>query len=81
MSIKKAVVGVVLSAVMLGAVAVPASAAPSSCGAAHGAFASASENGNFGWLGAEGGAAGFHGVVGQTPGATGYNNSHTGCQS
>lgn len=50
----------------------------SPCGAAHGAFAS--DNGNFGWLGDAGGAAGYHGVTGQTPGATGYNNSHTGCQ-
>jgi hypothetical protein len=79
MSIKKAVVGAVLSAVMFGAVAVPVSAAPSPCGAAHGAVAS--ENGNFGWLGALGGTPGYHnGAVGQAPGATGSNNSNTGCQ-
>jgi hypothetical protein len=48
------------------------------CGSGHGAFADV--NGNFGWLGAEGGAAGYHGVVGQQPSATGYNNSHTNCQ-
>jgi hypothetical protein len=68
-----------------GAAAVPAFAAgnnngpqSSPCGAAHGAFANI--NGNFGWLGDEGGAAGYHGVTGQEPGATGYNNSHTSCQ-
>lgn len=79
MMIKKAVVGAILCAVMLGAVSAPASAAPSPCGEAHGAVAS--ENGNFGWLGALGGAAGYHGAVGQEPGATGYNNSHTNCQA
>jgi hypothetical protein len=51
----------------------------SSCGTAH--AAQADVNGNFGWLGADGGAAGFHCVTGQTPGATGYNNSHTDCQN
>lgn len=51
----------------------------SSCGTAH--AAQADVNGNFGWLGQFGGAAGYHGVTGQTPGATGYNNSHTSCQS
>jgi hypothetical protein len=71
-----------------GAAAVPALAAgpgagssgskASACGAVHGAFAD--QNGNFGWLGAEGGAAGYHGMTGQEPGATGYNNSHTDCQ-
>lgn len=50
----------------------------SSCGTAH--AAQADVNGNFGWLGQEGGAAGYHGVTGQEPGATGYNNSHTNCQ-
>jgi hypothetical protein len=53
---------------------------PSSCGAAHGAFAD--ENGNFGFLGEQGGTPGYHdGAVGQDPEATGYNNSHTDCQS
>ena len=38
-------------------------------------------NGNFGFLGAAGGTPGYHnGAVGQDPGATGYNNSHTDCQ-
>jgi len=79
MQIRKALVGAALGAVMLGAVALPASAAPSSCGAAHGAFANA--NGNFGFLGEVGGSPGYHdGAVGQEPGATGYNNSHTDCQ-
>jgi len=46
----------------------------SPCGAIHGAFAN--ENGNFGFLGEDGGTPGFHdGAVGQDPGATGYNNS------
>jgi hypothetical protein len=84
MTIKKAVVGAALSAMMLGALvvpaAVPASAAPSSCGAAHGAFANV--NGNFGDLGEVGGTPGYHnGAVGQEPGATGYNNSNSDCQS
>ena len=53
-----------------------ASAEPSPCGAVHGAFAN--DNGNFGFLGQEWqGAPNYHGgVVGQEPGATGYNNSH-----
>lgn len=51
----------------------------SPCGAGHGAFANV--NGNFGFLGAEGGTPGYHDdAVGQDPGATGYNNSNTGCQ-
>jgi hypothetical protein len=52
----------------------------SACGAVHGAFADT--NGNFGFLGQVGGTPGYHnGAVGQDPGATGYNNSHTDCQS
>jgi len=53
----------------------------SSCGAAHGAFSSV--NGNFGFLGQQyQGAPNYHGgVMGQEPGATGYNNSHTNCQT
>jgi hypothetical protein len=54
-------------------------AQPSACGDVHGAFAD--QNGNFGFLGDEGGTPGYHnGAVGQEPGATGYNNSHTNCQ-
>jgi hypothetical protein len=85
MSIRKAIVGAALSAVMLGTMAVPALAAgdgsqASPCGASHGAFADV--NGNFGFLGALGGTPGYHnGAVGQEPGATGYNNSHADCQS
>jgi hypothetical protein len=71
----------IVVATALAAMAIPATAGAdnhASCnGAAHGAFANV--NGNFGWLGQEGGAAGYHGVVGQTPGATGYNNSHVDC--
>jgi hypothetical protein len=49
----------------------------SASGACHGAFADV--NGNFGFLGADGGTPGYHnGAVGQDPGATGYNNSQ-GC--
>lgn len=66
------------------ALAVPASASAenqaSPCGASHGAFAN--ENGNFGFLGSLGGTPGYHnGAVGQEPGATGSNNSHTNCQA
>ena len=57
----------------LGTVSVSANEA-SPCGAIHGAFANV--NGNFGFLGADGGTPGFHdGAVGQDPGATGFNNS------
>jgi len=66
------------------ALAVPAVASAdnnaSPCGASHGAFANT--NGNFGWLGDEGGTPGYHnGARGQQPGATGYNNSHSSCHS
>jgi hypothetical protein len=50
----------------------------SACGSAHAARADV--NGNFGFLGQAGGTPGYHdGAVGQDPGATGYNNSHTSC--
>ena len=58
---------------LMGTVSVSANEA-SPCGAIHGAFANV--NGNFGFLGQEGGTPGAHdGAVGQDPGATGYNNS------
>lgn len=80
MNIKKLAIAGATSAIMLGTMAVPALAAgPSDCGATHGAFANV--NGNFGWLGALGGTPGYHDAVGQEPGATGYNNSSTGCQN
>jgi hypothetical protein len=44
----------------------------SPCGATHGAFANV--NGNFGWLGEDGGTPGYHEAKGQEEGATGYNN-------
>jgi hypothetical protein len=48
------------------------------CGATHGAFADV--NGNFGFLGEDGGTPGYHdGAVGQEQPATGYNNSHVDC--
>jgi len=49
----------------------------SACGTAH--AAQADVYGNYGWLGALGGTPGYHGAVGQEPGATGYNNSHVVC--
>ena len=86
MTIRKAIVGAAFSAVLLGMMVVPALASGSEgnnaspCGAIHGAFAS--ENGNFGFLGAMGGTPGYHeGAVGQDDGATGYRNSHTDCNS
>lgn len=85
-NLKKIVVAVLASAGMVTGFAVPAMAAgagdgskASPCGAVHGAFADV--NGNFGFLGDVGGTPGYHdGAVGQDPGATGYNNSHTECQ-
>jgi hypothetical protein len=79
MKIRQFLIGVAAGVVMLAGVAAPVLAAPSPCGAVHGAFANV--NGNFGFLGEEGGTPGYHnGAVGQEPGATGYNNSHTDCQ-
>lgn len=85
MKMQQLVFGAAATAVMLGSLALPAFAAgsgdgsqASACGAVHGAFADV--NGNFGWLGPDGGTPGYHGAVGQQPGATGYNNSNTGCQ-
>jgi hypothetical protein len=86
-NIKKYIVGIGAAVTIAIGAAVPALAAgsgdgsnASSCGAVHGAFADT--NGNFGFLGQEfQGAPNYHGgVMGQEPGATGYNNSHTGCQ-
>lgn len=53
----------------------------SACGQAHAARADV--NGNFGFIGQDyQGAPNYHGGInGQTPGATGYNNSHTNCQA
>jgi hypothetical protein len=85
--VKKYLVGIGASIVMVTGAAIPALAAgngdgsnASSCGSAHGAFADS--NGNFGFIGQDyQGAPNYHGgVQGQEPGATGYNNSHTGCQ-
>ena len=76
---KKAALAVLLVFVLALLATSVAMAAPSPCGAAHGAFAN--DNGNFGWLGPLGGTPGYHGAVGQEADATGYNNSHTGCNS
>jgi hypothetical protein len=74
---KKLIAGAVV-ALALAVPAGSATAAPSDCGAAHGAFANV--NGNFGFLGEEGGTPGYHnGARGQEAGATGYNNSHVDC--
>lgn len=80
---RKIVIGVVFAVAAVALAGTSAFAAPNpmpntSCeGAAHAARASI--NGNFGWLGQYGGAAGYHGVTGQEAGATGYNNSHVSC--
>lgn len=87
MNTKKFLIGAAASALMLGSMATAAFAAgsgdgsqASACGAVHGAFADV--NGNFGFLGQAGGTPGYHdGAVGQDPEATGYNNSHTNCQT
>lgn len=86
MNVKKFLIGAAASAVIFSSMATATFAAgsgdgsqASACGAVHGAFADV--NGNFGWLGPLGGTPGHHGAVGQEQGATGYNNSHTGCQS
>jgi hypothetical protein len=58
----------------IGVMADSSGSSASPCGAVHGAFADA--NGNFGFLGADGGTPGYHdGAVGQDVSATGYNNS------
>jgi hypothetical protein len=65
----------------LGALSVSAAGTPACDGAIHGAFANV--NGNYSWLGPDGGASDFGSSVGQDPGATGSNNSNaaTYCQS
>lgn len=75
---KYLVMAVVIAVLAVAGASFASSDNASSCGAAHGAFADV--NGNFGFLGDEGGAAGYHDATGQEPGATGYNNSHTDCQ-
>lgn len=74
-----AVVALLLAVIMsVPALALGDGSQASACGAVHGAFADV--NGDFGFLGQAGGTPGFHnGAVGQEPGATGYNNSHTNC--
>jgi hypothetical protein len=78
----------IAAAALVVALAVPSVASAenqaSPCGANHGAFANV--NGNFGFLGGLHGTPYFENwnktepgtfAVGQDPGATGYNNSHT----
>ena len=64
----------VVSIALVGATAASADNNAGYCGATHGAFANV--NGNFGFLGQDGGTPGYHdGAVGQDAGATGSNNS------
>jgi hypothetical protein len=65
----------------MGALSVSAAGTPACDGAIHGAFANT--NGNFGWLGPDGGASDFGTFVGQESGATGASNSNAAayCQS
>jgi hypothetical protein len=84
-TLRRSLVTAVAAAGLVGIGAAPAMAASenkkaSDCGAVHGAFADV--NDDFGWLGEVGGTPGYHnGARGQDVGATGYNNSHTGCQA
>lgn len=94
MSIKKFLVGAAASAVMLSNFAGAAFAAhpsygeqpgysqASDCGSGHGSFGYFSGDTNLGVKSLGPGTPTYHGgATGQEPGATGYNNSHTGCQS
>jgi hypothetical protein len=79
-NVKKLFVTLAAAAALVVPTAASADGNASPCGAVHGAFADT--NGNFGFLGEAGGTPGYHdGAVGQDPGATGFNNSNTGCQS
>jgi hypothetical protein len=88
---KRFLIGVATGALMLSALAAPVSAErpgygeqpgyaqADPCGQSHGAFAYFDGDTNLGVLGP--GTPEYHGgAVGQEPGATGYNNSHTNCQ-
>ena len=81
-------------AFLLGSMAVPALAAnpgygeqpgydqSSACGQAHGSFSYFDGDTNLGGKSLGPGTPVYHGgAVGQDTGATGYNNSHTDCQS
>ena len=77
-SIKTLIIAISISSAMaLPALALATTSAlaatPSSSGACHGAFADT--NGNFGWLGTDGGAARIGGGVPAGAGAAGYDNS------
>lgn len=74
---------IIITAVAVASLAVPAVASAatqnsnaSPTGATHGAFADV--NGNFGSLGADGGASDHGTITGRTSGATGNNNSTAG---
>ena len=82
--LKRILVGATINATKFGGMASVAFAvgsgdrSASACGAMHGAFADV--NGDVGLLVDVGGTPGYHnGAVGQDAGATGYNNSNTGC--
>lgn len=93
MNLKKIAVGAAAGALMLSSLAVPAFAErpgygeqpgysqASACGQAHGSFAYFDGDTNLGVNSLGPGTPVYHGgAVGQEPGATGYNNSHTNCQ-
>lgn len=94
MNIKKIAIGLSASAIILGSLAVPAFAGngmgygeqpgyskASDCGAVHGSFGYFGADTNLGVNSLGPGTPTYHnGAVGQEPGATGYNNSHTNCQ-
>ena len=94
MNIKKILVGAAITAAAFGSMAVPAFAErpaygeqpgyskASDCGSAHGSFAFFDGDTNLGVKSLGPGTPEYHdGATGQEPGATGYNNSHTDCQS
>jgi len=59
----------------------PGYAQASDCGTAHGSFAYFDGDTNLGVNSLGPGTPEYHdGAIGQDAGATGYNNSHTGCQ-
>jgi len=93
MNIKKFLIGGAAGALMLGVLAIPVLAAggdnnASSCGAVHGAFnyqntvygSGPGRYSNSSVFGQSGGSGFNAGPVGQESGATGSNNSTTGCQ-
>lgn len=94
-NVKKFILGAAFGTFLFGFLAVPTFAAKSGfgygeqpgysqasdCGNAHGSFSYFDGNTNLGINSLGPGTPTYHGgKVGQEPGATGYNNSHTNCQ-